>query len=231
MDHPPGSRAPGGAGPVLRSRPPDDEPAVASERDISPAVPVPANGLELLGSFERSGHRHAPSLVRRADGQTIQLTPLLYAVLESIDGRRRLDQIAAIVGERTGRSVTEEDVRVLTESKLRPLGLLQSSDGSEPEVRKADPLLGLRLRMVISNPRITRAIAAPFAKLFYPPVVVAVTAAFVMLTGWLLFERGLAPAVRDALYEPGLLLLVFALTTLSAGFHELGHAAACTYGG
>ena len=43
--------------------------------------------------------------------------------------------------------------------------------------------------------------------------------------------KGLAAATRDAFYEPGLLLLVFALTVLSAGFHEFGHAAACRYGG
>ena len=27
-------------------------------------------------------------LVRRGDGQTLQLTPLLYSVLEAVDGRR-----------------------------------------------------------------------------------------------------------------------------------------------
>ncbi|MDQ1598678.1 MAG: putative peptide zinc metalloprotease protein, partial [Actinomycetota bacterium] len=35
----------------------------------------------------------------------------------------------------------------------------------------------------------------------------------------------------DAFSRPGLFLLVFAVTALSAGFHEFGHAAACRYGG
>jgi putative peptide zinc metalloprotease protein len=46
-----------------------------------------------------------------------------------------------------------------------------------------------------------------------------------------LFQKGLAAATYQAFDRPGLLLLVFAVTVLSAGFHEFGHAAACRYGG
>lgn len=236
MDHPPGKLTPGGAGVAIRPRSPHpetqtDAPQRGGASGAGAPIPVPVSGLRLLGRFERSGHRDAPSLVRRPDGQVVQLTPLLYAVLESVDGHRRYDQISNLVAERTGRLIAEEDIHVLVEEKLRPLGLLQMPDGSEPLVRKANPLLALRLRAAISNERVTRRIAAPFAKLFLPPLVVVFTLAFLAVTGWLLFERGLAPAVRSAIYEPGLLLLVFGLTVLSAGFHELGHAAACLFGG
>ena len=47
----------------------------------------------------------------------------------------------------------------------------------------------------------------------------------------MLFEKGLASATHEAFYQPGLLLVVFAVTVLSAGFHEFGHAAAARYGG
>src|SRR4051812_6229677 len=56
-------------------------------------VPARADGLELLGEIPGSGYRQAPSLVRRRDGQTLQLTPLLYAVLEAIDGERSYPEI------------------------------------------------------------------------------------------------------------------------------------------
>jgi putative peptide zinc metalloprotease protein len=46
-----------------------------------------------------------------------------------------------------------------------------------------------------------------------------------------LFHKGIASATRDAMNKPALLVLVFALALLSAGFHELGHAAATRYGG
>ena len=52
-----------------------------------------------------SGYRTPPALVRRRDGQTIQLTPLLYLVLEAIDGERSLAEIAAVVSAAYGRQV------------------------------------------------------------------------------------------------------------------------------
>ena len=190
-----------------------------------------AEGLELLGRYASSGHRQAPSLVRRADGQIIQLTPILYAVLEAIDGSRGYDEVAVAAGGSLGRSLSPEDVSMLVDSKLRPLGVLEQADGTQPAVRKADPLLGLKLRKVVTNPAATRSITAPFVGLFKPTVVLAFLTAFLLSTWWLLFERGVAEGLRQAFYEPELLLVVIAMTVLSAGFHELGHAAACRYGG
>ena len=161
----------------------------------------------------------------------IQLTPLLYALVEQIDGRRTYEEVAGAVGERVGRLVAPEDVRSLVVEKLRPLGLLKEENGAQPTARKANPLLALRFRFAITNPRVTGAIASVFSKLFWPPLVVAFSLAFLTTIGWLLFDRGLAGAARHALYEPGLLLVVIALMALSAGFHELGHAAACRYSG
>ena len=198
---------------------------------IETAVPHRAADLELLGTFDRSGHREAPALVRRPDGQMVQLTPLLYAVLTEIDGKTTFADIAESVGRRVGKVVTATDVATLSLTKLRPLGLLRDADGTQAEAKKANPLLALRFRMVISNPRVTNAIAATFSKLFWPPVVVAVSLAFLAVIVWLLFDRGLAAATRHALYEPQLLLLVIGLMALSAGFHEIGHAAACRYSG
>jgi len=209
-------------------------PDINETRDLdrtTVGVPCRADGVELFGELDGSGFEETPYLVRRGDGQTIQLTELLYQVLEQIDGRRDLGAIAEAVSDRIGKVAEPDDVRYLVEEKLRPLGLLCGADGSQPEVEKPNPLLALRLRVIVSNPRITNRLTAPFAALFWPPVVVTVVTAFAALTGWLLFSRGLAASTRELLYEPSLLLLVFALTAVSAGFHEFGHAAACRYGG
>jgi putative peptide zinc metalloprotease protein len=194
-------------------------------------IPVLAEGLELLGEMPGSGHRHAPSLVRRADGQTIQLTPLLYAALAAIDGVRGYEDVAAEMGSAVGRLVTADDARFLIEQKLEPLGVLQRTDGSQPEVRKVNPLLALRPRVVLSNPTLTRRVTDPFAWLFQARIVVPVLVAFALISSWVLFEKGLASPARHAFDQPGLLLAVFALTIVSGGFHEFGHAAACRYGG
>ncbi|HEX8768353.1 MAG TPA: hypothetical protein VF714_08280, partial [Jatrophihabitans sp.] len=166
-------------------------------------VPVPAAGLQLIGQLPGSGYRTPPSLVRRADGQMLQLTPLLYRTLEAIDGQRDYDEIAAHVSAGSDRSISGADARLLVESKLRPLGVVCLADGSQPVVRKANPLLALRFRWVVSDPGVTRRITAPFGWLFLPPIVAAVLVAFALVCKWVLFDRGLALAAHQAFDRPG----------------------------
>lgn len=194
-------------------------------------VLVRADGVQLIGEMQGSGYREPPALVRRGDGQTIQLTPLLYLVLAGADGRRTADEVAAQVGSKIGRRVSADDVRTLVDTKLRPLGLLRRADGTEPELRRSDPLLGLRFRWAVTDPDRTRRLTAPFARLFSPLLVLPLVAAFGWVCWWVLFDKGLASATHQAFHRPGLLLLVFGVTVLSAGFHEFGHAAAARRGG
>ncbi|WP_309082685.1 hypothetical protein [Microbacterium sp.] len=161
----------------------------------------------------------------------LQLTRLLYQVLQAVDGQRNLDEVAASVSTASGRLVSADNVRTLIDSQLLPLGLLRLADGSEPEVKKANPLLGMRFRYVVSDPERTRKITSPFARLFHPAIVAAVVVAFLAVCWWVLMVKGLGSATHDAFETPGLLLLILAVTILSAGFHEFGHAAAARRGG
>ncbi|MGM0930386.1 MAG: hypothetical protein ACQEXN_11835 [Actinomycetota bacterium] len=206
-------------------------PGVRSAAPPAIEVPALADGVQLLGTAQGSGYREPPALVRRADGQTLQLTPLLYAVLEAVDGSRSLGHIAEYVSNKSGRLVTAENVQTLIEKQLLPLGLLRLADGSEPEVKKASPLLGMRFRYTVTDPARTRKLTAPFAALFHPLVALPVTAAFLVACWWVLLVKGLGSATHEAFANPGLLLLVFAVTILSAGFHEFGHAAGARRGG
>ena len=52
-----------------------------------------------------------PSLVRRPDGQVIQMSALLYRVTCRIDGSRDRAAIAELVSADLGRSLTAEQVR------------------------------------------------------------------------------------------------------------------------
>ena len=190
-----------------------------------------ADGVQLIGEMDGSGYRVPPKLVRRGDGQTVQLTPLLYALLESIDGDRDADQVAAVVSDQTGKPVSADNVRTLVDDQLRPLGLLTRPDGGQPELKRSNPLLGLRLRWSITDPERTRRLTAPFATLFHPLVSVPMLLAFGAVCWWVFFREGLAGAAYEAFEHPGLLLLVFGVTILSGGFHEFGHAAAARRGG
>src|SRR6476620_7129555 len=207
----------------------DGPPAPAHPGALPP--PALADGIQLLGETKGSGYKQAPSLVRRADGQTIQLTPLLYLVLEAVDGRRSLDEIAQHAGSQSGKPITADNVRTLIDTQLLPLGLLRLADGSQPEVKKSNPLLGMRFRYSVTDPERTRKLTAPFATLFNPLIVVAVTAAFLATCWWVLMVKGLASATHEAFANPGLVLLILLVTVLSAGFHEFGHAAAARRGG
>jgi putative peptide zinc metalloprotease protein len=220
---------------VLPSAPTGRDDPSGSSRPVASAPGTDrlcrADGVELIGEMVGSGYREAPSLARRADGQTIQLTGLLYLVLESVDGRRGYAEVAQRVSERFGRTVTESNVRTLVDGQLRPMGLLTLADGSQPDVKKSNPLLALRFKYAVSDPERTRRLTTPFARLFNPLLVVAVMAAFVAVCWWVFMEKGLASATYEAFDSPGLLLLVVAVTVLSAGFHEFGHAAAARRGG
>lgn len=197
------------------------------------AVPRLADGVEILGRLDGSGYHDAPTLVRRADGQTLQVTPLLATLLGAIDGRRDHRALAGELSRAVGKVVAPEDVEYLLERKLAPLGVLDDSDsdGDGPEPVQANPLLALRFKVVVSNPDVTRRVTSPFARLFHSAVVIPVLVAFALVTWWVLADKGLASATRSAFYDPPLLMAVLGITILSAGWHEFGHAAACRYGG
>jgi len=203
----------------------------SADRTPAADVPVLAPDTQLLGMQPGSGYVVPPALVRRSDGQVLQLTPLLYAVLEAVDGMRNADAVAQAASEICGRGLTGGDVRTLVEQRLRPMGLVLNADGTQAEFTKANPLLALRPKFVVSKPHLTRRVTAPFTPLFNPLLMVAVILAFAVVAFWVLFEKGLASAAYEAFAQPGLLLAVFVITIVSAGFHEFGHAAALRRGG
>jgi putative peptide zinc metalloprotease protein len=198
------------------------------QEDRPPAL---ADGVQLIGEYEGSGYKEPPSLVRRADGQVIQLPPLLYAVASHADGEHGYADIAAVVSDEIRRGLDPEQVRFLVDEKLRPLGILAAADGSTPDVAKADPFLALKLRMNVIPERVSNVLGAAFQPLFLPLVVVAVLVAFVAADVWLFAVHGVAQSIRQSIYHPSLFLALFAAVVLAAGFHEIGHAAACRYGG
>src|SRR4051812_36630449 len=187
-----------------------------------------AAGVELLGPVHGSAYRDGAALVRRADGQMVQLGPLMYGLLECIDGRQSLDELAAATSDRLGRRLDADQVRALAE-KLAAQGLLAGTESAAPP--RGNPLLALRWKGLVTNPAITGRLIRPFTFLFRPWLLWPVLAAFAAVCWFVLVGKGVAGATAEAFHSPGLLLLVFALGVLSAGAHELGHAAACRYGG
>src|SRR5512144_1888152 len=99
-----------------------EEPHVERSR-VTPRI---APGTELLGEYKGSGFLEPQYLVRRGDGQFIQLPRLLYLLTLAVDGRCDSELLAETVSGQLGRRLTGPAVEYLLENKLRPLGLLAS---------------------------------------------------------------------------------------------------------
>ena len=194
------------------------------------AVARLADGVELLGEYQNSGYRQPPSLVRRADGQVIQMSPLLYQVTSRIDGTRDTAAIADLVSADVGRTLTADQVGQVVAAKLIPLGIV-ARPGSRAAAPTASPLLALRARGTLLPEPVANLAGRLLRPLFHQPLVIAVVGTVLALDYWLFFSHGLGGGLAQVLRDPVDLLLVVGLTVISAAFHECGHATGCRYGG
>src|SRR5436190_3410613 len=92
-------------------------------------------------------------------------------------------------------------------------------------------MLALKFKVAVIPPHAVRAITNVFRPLFLPAIVTAVVGGLLAVDAWLFFSHGIAGSVRQVVYQPVLVVLILGLLTLSAAFHEIGHATACRYGG
>ena len=213
--------------------------AVSSAPDVG-AAPRLADEIELIGEYQGSGFTEPRYIVRRGDGQVIQLPKLLFLLATSVDGNRNLEQLADVLSTEFGKLVQPDQVAYLIENRLRPVGIVAPDsaavDGgvpSKPAV-KSDPLLALKFRVGIIPERVVWRIAGLFQSMFWPPVILAMLASFVALDVLIIAEGGLGrivPAALALVYQPELTLLVLALILAAGAFHECGHVTACRYGG
>ncbi|MBT2387721.1 hypothetical protein [Streptomyces sp. ISL-11] len=205
--------------------------------------PALVAGTELVGEFEDSGYREPPHLVCRPDGQIVRLPPLLYEVVRALDDRHPgrsgrpgsepvMTRIAEHLGRQTERHFAPEHVAFLIDEKLAPLGITTHSDGSPPPATpKSDPFLAFRFRVAVLPERATWFLSGLFAWLFRPLLVLLGLGAFAAGEVWLWMSQDTGAALRTVLSSPAGVLLVVLLAVVSCAFHELGHGAACRYGG
>ncbi|TDE38779.1 hypothetical protein E1289_01665 [Actinomadura sp. 6K520] len=203
-------------------------------------LPALAEGAELVGEFKNSGYREPPQLVLLPNRQLARLPPLLFIVAKALhdhrhlageDVGRALDQVAEAVSEEAGARLTAEQIVYLVDRKLAPLGVTTYSDGSPPPVVKADPFLALKFKVAVFPESFTWFIAGLFSWLFRPAVLALALVAFLVSESWLLFSQSMVGALSFTILNPVTILLVLGLGIASCAFHEVGHAAACRYGG
>ncbi len=199
-----------------------------------PDRPAPMPGVQLLGTLRDMGFAEQQWLAQR--GETfIQLSELLYRVLEQVDGRRSLDEIAARARETTRRPVSANNVRLLIAARLLPLGLIVPADGvpvaEQPHGRASRSPLAVTLRLGFLRAEWIEPVARLLQVFFWPPVLVPMALLIAAGQGWLYVVHGVAAPLAAVLQRPLLLLGISSFILLSAVFHEFGHAAALRYGG
>jgi putative peptide zinc metalloprotease protein len=209
----------------------------AAPTEVRPTPEAPLRlsaGAELLGQYEDSGFREPRYLVRRGDGQIVQLSRLLYLVASCLDRGADVDETSRYVSEQLGREVTADNIVYLIDRKLRATGLVSTPGSGDTAVAtRANPLLALKLRLPLVPERVHGRVTASLRPVFRPPVVLGVLGAVVAFDVWLgvAGRHSLASAMRDVIYGPRILLAVTALTIVMGAFHETGHATAARYGG
>ncbi|MFA1544810.1 hypothetical protein [Actinomadura chokoriensis] len=215
-------------------------PAVDGGEPRALTLPALTEGAELVGEFKNSGYREPPQLVSLPNRQLVRLPPLLFLVAKALHEHRdlagsdieeALDRVAAAVSAEAGARLTAEQVVYLVDRKLAPLGVTTYSDGTAPPAVKADPFLALKFKVAVFPESFTSLIGDLFSVLFRPVVVALALIAFTACEAFMLTSRSIADALSLAILNPVSILLVMALGVASCAFHEVGHAAACRYGG
>jgi putative peptide zinc metalloprotease protein len=149
------------------------EPGTIADAVVA-GVPRLTEGVELIGEYQESGFQEPRYILRRADGQVIQLPRLLYLLASSLDGRQDVQQAAALLSVEFGRVVSARQVSYLIEHRLQPTGITAADPGAVAAGGTAsmkmtsDPLLALKFRVGVVPERAVWHIAGLFRPMFWP---------------------------------------------------------------
>ena len=173
-----------------------------------------------------------PWLIEHEGAGYVQVTALLYQIAEQCNGRQTVDEIAARVSESYGKKVSADNVRQLLAAQLIPKGLVTNGDGKVVGSGAAGrSMLAISMRTKEIGPRKINAVTRFFTWLYWPPVLVVMLLLTAGGEAWLYLMHGVGGSLHDALYTPGLILIILAAIVVGAGIHEIGHASALRYGG
>lgn len=199
-----------------------------------------AAGTELIGEYQGSGFHEPRYLIRRADGQMIQVSRLLFVLVSHVDGRRTVAEVATVLGDELHKVMRPHQVKYLVDNHLHPAGIVSVDptvgQAAEPATMalQPDPLLALKSRVGVVSEHLVWRLAGLFGPMFWPPVILAMLASFVAFDALIIAEGGLrhiVPSTLALISQPTSTLLVMGSLLVSAVFHECGHVSACRYGG
>jgi putative peptide zinc metalloprotease protein len=195
---------------------------------LANARPVLVADTQLLGRYESPGMTDERYLVRRADGQVILLTFVLYVIVTDLAQNYDLEHVAFDISERLGQTVDATTVAEVIDIRLKPMGILASP---EKVPARQSPVLSLTMKGTLVPPRVVRFLSRVFRPLYWPVTVVCALVLLVVADYHTFFVVGVSDALAQMQIKPLSILPVFGLVVVSTVFHEIGHATACAYGG
>jgi putative peptide zinc metalloprotease protein len=195
-----------------------------------------ADGVELVGEYKGSGLKEPLYLAKRADGQVVQLSALLFTLLHQVDGCTDIERLAERTSQATQLPVSVENVAYLLQHKIKPTGLIDGIELSPVETPEqhhdATSVFDLRLRFTLLHERAVQFIAPKLEFLFAPVLVALFVATIVALDCSIVVTgKSAVTTMRQVADNPALFLAALTIAIASMVFHEFGHAAACAYGG
>lgn len=202
--------------------------------------PKLADGVELAGRMQDTAFETETWLVYRADGQYFQATPVLYRVLELMDGERSLGDMAKALSEPGEEPVPEDDVLWLMRTQIGPMGLIEipaavrAEAGGSPAAEQravATPFAGLHWRFPLISYRKAERVSNVLQHMYSPTAAVALLTLVVLGHIWFYGIHGLGSSVTTVTSEPYAILFLTAYLLASSLFHEFGHASACNRAG
>lgn len=200
-----------------------------------------ADGVQLVGELSGGGFKDRQWLVMKGE-RFVQVSELLYRVLELADGTRTVAELASQLGSAIGRGISAENVEYLLREKLIPMGLIGglthpgAGASARPGGRQDDEgkllrsALDVNFRMRVRGSQV-EPLARPLTLLHRPAVLVPVLAAVAVVHGWLYGVHGVTGLLRDAVTNPDLVLVIIPVMLAASVFHEFGHASALLYEG
>jgi putative peptide zinc metalloprotease protein len=190
-------------------------------------------GLELMGRAQDSGLKDDTYMIRRSDGQIIQISGLLHLVLQEIEPDRTADQIAEAVSAEYAKTLDAEGLRYVITKYLLGLGVVEivGAEKSTTPLPRARTIMSLTMRLTLIPVRLVGLLSRLLAPLFHPVIVSVALAAWIGLGVLLLLRGDIWKSFEEILQTPVLVLAMMVVLAACAIVHELGHATATTYGG
>jgi putative peptide zinc metalloprotease protein len=198
-----------------------------------PERPARTPQVELVGEMRGVGFVEQQWLIQR-DQRFIQVTELLYRIVEHANGQHTLAEIADKVTATTRWTVSSDNVEYLIRTKLMPLGIIASANGVAPSSGTASrgrSPLNVKLRRRVLPSAAIGPVTRVLQILYAPPLLVPVLVSIVVAHAWLYYDHGVGEAMNAVLFTPGALLIVLGIALAGSVFHEFGHAAALRYSG